>query len=330
MRKLSTAASGQRDDGSGMTEVMYNWRVAAVYNVLRQMGKEAGELEIEDLTQLGHLDQYHYMGVEANDHVIDILGLDGSVKVLDIGSGIGGPARYIAGRSGCQITGVELQRDLCEASSALTRRVRGLAEKVDFLNGDFVNLVKSGAVAPGSFDHFISLLVFLHIPDRAQLLDACFKAVRPGSTFLIEDFMQRPGQDFTTQEIEWLRDVVSAPTVTSGEQYVMDLEQAGFVDVQVDDLSDIWRRWTKDRHNLYVKSKDTTVQSQGEEIYNSRVAFYKVIDNLFAGNLGGCRITGRKPSELEARLLAGRRTSFGSSGSQSVHVVEGMRRGDAE
>merc|ERR1719327_1296494 len=125
-----------------MTEVMYNWRVAAVKNALKDMGKETGDLTVEDLTALGHLDQYHYLGVEANDHVIEILGLDATVHVLDIGSGIGGPARYIAAKSGCRITGVEIQEDLCVAGRDLTARVPGLADRVSFLNGDFASLVQ--------------------------------------------------------------------------------------------------------------------------------------------------------------------------------------------
>merc|ERR1740121_3517130 len=162
---------------------MYNWRVAAVYNALKQMGKETGDLAIEDLTALGHLDQYHYLGVEANDHVIELLGLDSSVHVLDIGSGIGGPARYIASKSGCRITGVELQKDICEAGRDLTQRVAGLADRVDFKVGDFISMSQAGQLPAESFDHFMSLLVFLHIPDRAGLLKACYDSVRPGGTF---------------------------------------------------------------------------------------------------------------------------------------------------
>merc|ERR1740121_2415862 len=120
-----------------MTDAMYNWRVAAIMNALKQRGKETGDLTVEDLTALGHLDQYHYLGVEANDHVIDILGLDKSVHVLDIGSGIGGPARYISAKSGCRITGVELQQDLSVASTDITARVPGLSERVSFVTGDF-------------------------------------------------------------------------------------------------------------------------------------------------------------------------------------------------
>jgi len=318
-------AEGQSEERGGMTQVMYNWRVHALHSALKEMGKETGDLTVSDLTKLGHLDQYHYLGVEANDHVIEILGLDKSVRVLDIGSGIGGPARYIAAKSGCHITGVELQQDLCKAGIALTSRIPGLSAQVDFKVGDFISLMASGDLAPGSFDHFISLLVFLHIPDRPSLLKGCFEALKPGGTFIIEDFMAQPGKSFTEQENKNLLDVVSAPTVSTAEAYVEALTVAGFVDIEVVDLSAIWQKWTKARHELYVESQEETVKMHGQAIYDSRVKFYRVIDELFAGNLGGCRITGRKPSPLEARLLAGRAKDLDASGAE-VNVVEGKSR----
>lgn len=311
-----------------MKEVMYNWRVAAVKNALREMGKESGDLAIDDLTALGHLDQYHYLGIEANDHAIELLGLDESVHVLDIGSGIGGPARYISCKTGCRITGVELQEDICLAGRELTARIPGLAERVSFHVGDFISLVQKGSLPRESFDHFLSLLVFLHIPDRQALLKACFDMVKPGGTFLIEDFAAKPGLDFTAREQSHLLDVVSAPNVSTIEKYCADLENAGFVDVEAVDLSDIWQKWTKARHDLYVESKDETIRTQGEAIFNSRVKFYKVVDELFEGNLGGVRISGWKPSaqpsQLAARLAAGRQEDLGSSG--VVNVVEGKTR----
>lgn len=327
--QVARAFAAEASPREGMTEVMYNWRVSSVYAALKNMGKETGELSVEDLTKLGHLDQYHYLGVEANDHAIQLLGLDASVHVLDIGSGIGGPARYISAKTGCTITGVELQSDLAQAATDLTKRIPAVADKVSFVTGDFVSLMKDGKVAADSFDHFLSLLVFLHVPDRTSLLDACFQACRPGATFIIEDFMAKPGQDFSSQEVSWLRDVVSAPTVTSAEQYGNDLAAAGFVDIEVVDLSSVWQPWTHDRHRLFVQMKDQYIKQHGQALFDSRAHFYHVIDELFAGNLGGCRITGRKPSRLEQRLLAGRKKDhFQSSATArgTVHVVEGMTR----
>jgi len=298
---------------------MYNWRVAAVHNALAKRGKAEGPLTVADLTSLGHLDQYHYLGVEACDEVIEILGLDSTSKVLDVGSGIGGPARYLAMKSGCDVTGVELQADLSDAAADLTARV-GMASQVRFVTGDFVSVYRAQEerLCGVKFDHFVSLLVFLHIPDRSSLLAACYDALGPGGTFLIEDFALLT-DSFTEKEALELKSVVSANTVTSKADYIADLEAAGFVDIEVVDLTTPWTAWTKARHESYRASRDQTVKDHGEKIFNDRVYFYEVIDSLFAGgNLGGVRITGRRRGQAEEKLHNGRRLAAAVTKSKAV------------
>jgi len=304
-RSEASTPSAEKDmTASGM----YNWRVAAVNNALAKRGKATGPLTVEDLTSLGHLDQYHYEGTEANDEVIEILGLDANVSVLDIGAGIGGPARYLSMKSGCSVVGVELQKDLTDAASDLTARV-GLADKVRFVTGDFVERYEAkDAALQAKFDHMVSLLVILHIPNRPELLRQSFDSLKPGGTFLIEDFAL-VGDEFTAREDSHLKNVVSAVTVTSQAVYVAELEAAGFVDIEVVELSEGWRKWTSARHQMYRASKEETIKMHGETLFNSRVAFYEVIDELFAGgNLGGVRITGRKEGDfgLKDKLHRGR------------------------
>lgn len=312
-RSFLTTSQALRSS-SNMTDTgMYNWRVAAINNALAERGKATGPLTVEDLTSLGHLDQYHYQGTEACDEAIEILGLDGNVSVLDIGSGIGGPARYMSMKSGCKFTGVELQADLNVAATDLTNRV-GLQDKVRFVTGDFVERYQSKDPALAEkFDHMMSLLVILHVPNRPTLLQASFDCMKPGGTFLIEDFALI-GEKFTAKEDSNLKNVVSANTVTSTADYIAELEAAGFVDIEVIDVSEPWTKWTKARHESYRASKEQTIKMHSEKLYNDRVAFYEVIDELFAGgNLGGVRITGRKMGEHEAKLHHGRRATRGHS-----------------
>lgn len=308
--------SSAPESGASMTNTgMYNWRVAAVYNALEQRGKREGPLTVDDLISLGHLDQYHYYGVDACNHAAAVLGLDKTSKVLDIGSGIGGPARYLSLTTGCDVTGVEMQEALVTAAQDLTSRV-GLAERVRFVVGDFVSAQDAGHayLTKGSFDHFMSQLVFLHIPGRASLLKSCFESLKPGGTFLIEDFALI-GKQFTEEEDTQLKSVVSAVTVTSSDQYIADLESAGFVDVQAVDMSVGWTKWGRARYEEYVANRETTVAMHGEALFNERSAFYKVIADLFSGgNLGGVCLTGRKPSVLEGKLLKGRQLSHRSEG----------------
>ena len=133
---------------------MYNWRVTAIMNALEKAGRATGPLQLGDLTALGHLDQYHYLGTEACDHVIKLLGIQADASVLDIGAGIGGPARYLSAHTGCRVVGVELQEELSAAAAELTSRVEGLADRVAFVTGDFSSSectlpqVKSSAHSP--------------------------------------------------------------------------------------------------------------------------------------------------------------------------------------
>jgi len=315
----------QPKTGLEMTSgVMYNWRVVAVQNALAMRGKADGPLTIEDLVSLGHLDQYHYLGTEACDELIDMLGLSVGSQVLDVGAGIGGPARYISARSGCNITGIELQSDLTEAACQLTERV-GLAGRVQFIAGDFADVCRAqGDKMLAQFDHAFSLLTFCHFPNRDDALKLMSECVKPGGTVLIED-LALVGPSFTAQETADLQNVVNAPTVTSIAEYVFALEKAGFIDIEAVELSAPWRDWTKARHESFRAAREETVRLHGEELFESRCRFYSVVADLFnGGNLGGVRITGRKASTAEARLRDGRKRDGhkGAGGdTRSSHVA---------
>ena len=83
--------------------------VVRIKNELREMGKDnESALTVDDLVAF---DQLHYHGVEAIDIAIDKLGINSNSNVLEIGAGIGGPARYLATKSGASVTAIELQED---------------------------------------------------------------------------------------------------------------------------------------------------------------------------------------------------------------------------
>ena len=198
-RHLSTAelhlSTAEQDDraanDSHLKGTMYNWRVRAVDDALAKAGKAVGDLDVSDLYALGHLDQYHYLGVEACDVAAELLGLGPGSTLLDVGSGIGGPARYLAAKTGCSVLGIELQADLCAAAQRLTERVPGLSSRVRFVAADASEAGSLSLASPfahdGKFDHFLSLLVNLHVPDRRTLHEGLYDRLRPGGTFVIEE-----------------------------------------------------------------------------------------------------------------------------------------------
>lgn len=114
-----------------------------------------------DPARLEALDQLHYGGCAAVDAAIGPLGLTGDSRVLEIGSGLGGPARRLAAETGCRVTALELQPDLHELAGAFTRRC-GLEDRVEHVRGDALDMALDGA----PFDAIASWLTFLHIPEQ--------------------------------------------------------------------------------------------------------------------------------------------------------------------
>lgn len=103
---------------------------------LARRGKALSALTPEDLFDL---DQDHYGGLEAVEALARLAGVHRGSRVLDLCSGLGGPARFLASRMGCRVTGVELTHSRCASAERLTGLV-GLSGRVAFVGGDAVRL----------------------------------------------------------------------------------------------------------------------------------------------------------------------------------------------
>jgi hypothetical protein len=128
---------------------------------------------------------------------------------------------------------------------------------VSFVNADATGVHSLQLPQPfglhGQFDHFMSLLVNLHIPDRRALHAGILPRIRPGGTFVIDDFAAVAPA--TAAEGRTLVDLVKAPSVTSVSAYVAELEDVGFVDVETVDMTAKWAHWTAARHTEYVAAE---------------------------------------------------------------------------
>ncbi len=271
-----------------LSSLMYHWRVESVYKALEINGKKEGKLTVKDLTDLGHLDQYHYLGVETCLEVIKILALNEDKYVLDVGSGVGGTARVLAQECGCRVRGIEIQAPLHTLAQELNQRVQ-LDHKIDLHCTDFLQYE-----ARPTFDHFVSLMVFLHLPTRRLALQLCHQSLKSNGSFFIEDLIIR--RPLSQEEQEILSEKVSAITLTSLEAYREDLKSVGFGNLRFKIMNEPWQAWTKKRYEDFVKDEKQQRLVFGDEIYQERRDFYQTIAQLFKnGNLGGVRILGKKP-----------------------------------
>ena len=81
--------------------------------------------------QLAGVDQFHTRGLAATVELAKLAGITTDTSVLDVGSGVGGPARFLAATCGCRVTGVDLSESLVDAARYLTERT-GQSEQVSF------------------------------------------------------------------------------------------------------------------------------------------------------------------------------------------------------
>jgi cyclopropane fatty-acyl-phospholipid synthase-like methyltransferase len=258
--------------------------VHRIHNELAALGiARDAALRVDQLTPF---DQYHYYGTDAVDEALEALQLQPGSRVLDVGSGIGGPARYIAAKTGAHVTALELQPDLNEVARDLTARC-GLSSRVEHVCGNILD----GALAE-KYDAIISFLCFLHIPDRAQLFSACRASLKQGGVMYIEDFAK--SRPHSVEEAEALKVKVQCLTIPSPHDYEAQLGNANFSDVTMDDVTESWKDFTASRLAMFRNARPRNIEVHGQEIVDGLDDFYGAVAQLFqAGAITGLKIIAR-------------------------------------
>ena len=113
-------------------------------------------------------------------------GLGAGMVILDVGSGQGGPACFLARAFACRVLGVELS-SVGHAAAEARARQAGLGDRVKFRHGD----IHTVDLPAGEFDIVLSLDVWCHIPRRAALLQRCAQLLRPGGRLAFYDQVDR-------------------------------------------------------------------------------------------------------------------------------------------
>ena len=154
---------------------------AVILDALKAAGKDVERLAIDDLSGA---DEFHTGWRPATAELAKELGLGAGMRVLDVGSGLGGPARYFAAHHGCTVHGIDLTPEYVAVAGSLTRRC-GLSEKVTFAVGNGCAL----PVAGSSFDRATLIHVGMNIADKAAVFAEVARALKPGGLFGVYDLM---------------------------------------------------------------------------------------------------------------------------------------------
>jgi len=139
--------------------------------------------------QLRALDQFHTRGLAATAELAVLAGITADMSVLDVGSGVGGPARLLAATYGCRVTGVDLSEAFVDAARYLTERT-GQSGQVSFETASALDL----PFDDGHFDVALLQHVAMNIADRARLYREIRRILKSGGRFATFDVVLHDGE----------------------------------------------------------------------------------------------------------------------------------------
>lgn len=206
-----------------------------IVSALERAGKDLNSLTVEDLAPV---DQFHTRGLAATRELIGLMNAKPGWRVLDVGSGLGGPARVLASEKKCHVTGVDITREFCEAATFLSRLTR-LDRVTEFQHADATALPMDA----DQFDLVVTMQIQMNIEDKARFYSEICRVLKPGGRFVFQDLMAGPGGEIHLP-VPWATRRESSFLI-SVEALRETLIAAGFEIETLDDISDealAWRR----------------------------------------------------------------------------------------
>jgi MPBQ/MSBQ methyltransferase len=156
-----------------------------IVSALEQAGKDLTQLTPDDLAPV---DEFHTRGRPATIDLARLARITAGEKVLDVGSGLGGPARFLASTCGCQVTGIDLTADFVTTAGRITQLTR-LGDEVTFCQGNALAIPFDAA----TFDVVWSQNVVMNIADRPRLYAEIRRVLRPGGRYALSDVVAGEG-----------------------------------------------------------------------------------------------------------------------------------------
>jgi sarcosine/dimethylglycine N-methyltransferase len=223
---MTDALDGVRDHyrATGLTE--------RLKTALRALGPADQPLTPQ---QLGALDQFHTRGLTATAELATLARITAGVSVLDVGSGVGGPARFLAATYGCRVTGVDLSEPFVDAARYLTERT-GQSGRVSFEIASALALPFEG----GRFDVVLLQHVAMNISDRARLYREIRRVLKLGGRFATFDVVLNSGEPH--YPLPWARTPATSFLLTAAATREA-IEPAGFRTLVWQDDTEAAKAW---------------------------------------------------------------------------------------
>lgn len=206
-----------------------HWGEGDVYGLivaaLQRMSKPLDALTIEDLAPVDH---FHARGFPATVELADRLPIKAGQRLVDIGCGLGGPARYFAKRFQCSVSGLDITQPFVDAANKLTALLH-MQGQVSIELGDGQHLPYASA----SFDGGYTQHVTMNVADRPSFFAEAYRVLKPGAFFALTEHGMGPRGN-PHYPLPWSADGSGAYLVTPSETRAF-LTVAGFDSIDVED-----------------------------------------------------------------------------------------------
>jgi sarcosine/dimethylglycine N-methyltransferase len=157
-------------------------------------------------------------------------GVDNQTKILDIGAGYGGSARYLARTFGCSVRCLNISETQND-TNRIKNRQQGLADLVSVVHGAFEDLPETD----GSYDVVWCQDAILHSDQRGKVLGEVFRVLKPGGRFIFTDPMQ--ADDCPPGVLQPVYDRLSLTSLASFRYYREAAIETGFEVIEQVDLT---------------------------------------------------------------------------------------------
>lgn len=206
-----------------------HWASDDVYaRIIAAMTSAGLTPETATVETLAPVDHLHARGLAATVELADALPVRATDHLIDIGCGLGGPARYFAKRFGCKVTGLDITAPFVEAADKLTALL-AMQGQVDVRLGDGHRL----PFGAGTFDGGYAQHVTMNVADRDGFYGEAFRVLKPGAFFALTEHGLGP-KGSPHFPVPWSEDG-SGSYLVPPDETVSALVRAGFTGVLVTD-----------------------------------------------------------------------------------------------
>ncbi|HSO19681.1 MAG TPA: methyltransferase domain-containing protein [Desulfosarcina sp.] len=239
----------------------------------RFMGKIYGENMSRFVDIIGRKDFFGVIGERGFEFLCGRLNLSDECHVLDLGCGIGGPARFLARRYGCRVTGVDVSAANIALAEVKTKQA-GLSDRVRFVHGNATDVT----LPAEGYTHVIGCDAWLYFEDKPSLYALAHRLLeKNGAIAFLESTREKPA-DF------YFETVIGKCHMESVERHVAMLREARFESIETHDVSaqslaDILFVLKK-----VVQKREEIIEALGSDYHHGLLAVW--VDYLTAGTSG--------------------------------------------